>query len=216
MNKSKFFLIIFGIIVFTAIVLRLTSKEDDWICAQGEWVRHGNPSEAKPTADCPGKIIKEELPTTSETIIGGDKDEHGCLGPAGYSWCEAKQKCLRVWEEKCEIEGAIEVNNDEVIVSNIVSGQLVSSPLTVLGWAKGNWFFEANLPVKIVDEKDRIILSHFGTAQSDWMTEEMVPFKSVLEFNSGEAANGYLEISKDNPSGLSENDASFKIPVRFK
>lgn len=35
-------------------------------------------------------------------IIGGDKDEHGCLIAAGYSWCEVKQKCLRVWEESCE------------------------------------------------------------------------------------------------------------------
>lgn len=35
-------------------------------------------------------------------IIGGDKDEGGCLVGAGYSWCEAKNKCLRVWEEKCE------------------------------------------------------------------------------------------------------------------
>ncbi len=34
-------------------------------------------------------------------IVGGDRDEHGCIGSAGYSWCEAKQKCLRVWEEQC-------------------------------------------------------------------------------------------------------------------
>jgi hypothetical protein len=34
-------------------------------------------------------------------LIGGDRDEHGCLGPAGYSWCEEKQKCLRSWEENC-------------------------------------------------------------------------------------------------------------------
>jgi hypothetical protein len=34
-------------------------------------------------------------------IIGGDKDEGGCLIGAGYSWCEAKQKCIRVWEENC-------------------------------------------------------------------------------------------------------------------
>lgn len=33
--------------------------------------------------------------------IGGEKDEHGCLIPAGYSWCEEKQKCLRTWEENC-------------------------------------------------------------------------------------------------------------------
>ncbi len=35
-------------------------------------------------------------------IIGGDKDVHGCLPAAGYSWCEASQKCIRSWEEGCE------------------------------------------------------------------------------------------------------------------
>lgn len=34
--------------------------------------------------------------------LGSDRDEHGCIASAGYSWCEAKGKCLRVWEEKCE------------------------------------------------------------------------------------------------------------------
>ena len=33
--------------------------------------------------------------------IGGNKDENGCLIGAGYTWCEAKQKCLRIWEEGC-------------------------------------------------------------------------------------------------------------------
>ena len=36
------------------------------------------------------------------TMVGGDRDSHGCIGSAGYTWCEAKQKCLRPWEEKCE------------------------------------------------------------------------------------------------------------------
>ena len=26
---------------------------------------------------------------------------HGCLSGGGYSWCEAKNKCLRAWEEDC-------------------------------------------------------------------------------------------------------------------
>ncbi len=40
---------------------------------------------------------KEEKPQ----IIGG-KDSYGCIPGAGYTWCEKKHKCLRVWEEKCE------------------------------------------------------------------------------------------------------------------
>lgn len=37
----------------------------------------------------------------NETLVGNDSDEHGCKGSAGYSWCEEKQKCLRIWEENC-------------------------------------------------------------------------------------------------------------------
>ncbi len=44
--------------------------------------------------------------TANDQTIGGDKDEHGCLIAAGYSWCEAKQKCLRIWEENCTSGGA--------------------------------------------------------------------------------------------------------------
>lgn len=46
--------------------------------------------------------VKTKSP--KEELIGGQKDEGGCLIGAGYSWCEVKQKCLRVWEEKCEKE----------------------------------------------------------------------------------------------------------------
>lgn len=42
-----------------------------------------------------------EVPPIPGNIVGGDKDEHGCIGSAGYSWCQEKQKCLRVWEETC-------------------------------------------------------------------------------------------------------------------
>lgn len=38
-----------------------------------------------------------------DKLIGGDRDEHGCIGSAGYSWCESKQKCLRIWEEGCGV-----------------------------------------------------------------------------------------------------------------
>ncbi len=56
-------------------------------------------------AGCINKIGRPvNAPTNNSAVeksIGGDQDEHGCLGPAGYSWCEAKQKCLRVFEEFC-------------------------------------------------------------------------------------------------------------------
>ncbi len=41
-------------------------------------------------------------PDTNTPLPGSDRDAFGCIPSAGYSWCEAKQKCLRVWEEPCE------------------------------------------------------------------------------------------------------------------
>jgi predicted amidohydrolase YtcJ len=31
-------------------------------------------------------------------LVGGDRDEHGCIGSAGYQWCEKLSKCVRPWE----------------------------------------------------------------------------------------------------------------------
>ena len=39
---------------------------------------------------------------SNQPIVGNDRDAHGCIGSAGYTWCEAKQKCLRTWEEPCQ------------------------------------------------------------------------------------------------------------------
>ncbi|MCA8275556.1 hypothetical protein LGN17_24020 [Burkholderia sp. AU30280] len=31
-------------------------------------------------------------------MVGSDRDAHGCIPSAGYSWCEATQQCERPWE----------------------------------------------------------------------------------------------------------------------
>ena len=30
--------------------------------------------------------------------VGGDRDSHGCIGSAGYQWCEKRGECARIWE----------------------------------------------------------------------------------------------------------------------
>ncbi len=50
-----------------------------------------------------GACATERTTTDSTTppIVGGDRDAHGCIPSAGYTWCDTKQKCLRQWEEPC-------------------------------------------------------------------------------------------------------------------
>jgi membrane-bound inhibitor of C-type lysozyme len=61
--------------------------------------------------DCLAENTEEPEPI----LVGGDKDEHGCLGSAGYSWCALKNKCLRVWEEPCEVNSANSIDKKLVI-----------------------------------------------------------------------------------------------------
>lgn len=56
----------------------------------------------------PEKVNQDPVPTTTE-LAGGDRDVHGCIGSAGYTWCEAKNTCLREWEEPCEVNVKEEV-----------------------------------------------------------------------------------------------------------
>ena len=34
---------------------------------------------------------------SSEPSLGGDRDAHGCIGSAGYSWSALKQTCVQPW-----------------------------------------------------------------------------------------------------------------------
>jgi hypothetical protein len=110
---------------------------------------------------------------------------------------------------------AIEPDTSQIIIKNPQPGMVVTSPLELSGEARGNWFFEASLPVKLLDENGQTIASVPASAKSDWQTDNLVPFSATLEFTTT-STSGYLLITKDNPSGLPENDASMRISVRFK
>ena len=101
-----------------------------------------------------------------------------------------------------------------VVVSSPLANEFIASPLRVEGQARGNWFFEATLPIRLYDAAGNLLASAPGQAQSDWMTADLVPFTATLEFQTA-ATRGYLVINRDNPSGLPEYDASSTIPVRF-
>ena len=37
---------------------------------------------------------------TGTGIVGNDRDIHGCIGSAGYSWSSTSKKCIRAWEQE--------------------------------------------------------------------------------------------------------------------
>lgn len=79
------------------------ANDDDCLVPADYAIRSNCPYEArcldnKCTVVCPDP----------EPLIGGQRDEHGCLGPAGYSWSEEISACIRSWEikEDADIQAA--------------------------------------------------------------------------------------------------------------
>lgn len=105
--------------------------------------------------------------------------------------------------------------NDTVRVTAPLPEGVVMSPLMVTGEARGTWYFEASFPVTVRDANDQVLGTGVAQAQGEWMTTEFVPFQAMVSFSASSTATGFLVLHKDNPSGLPENDAEVRIPIRF-
>lgn len=42
-----------------------------------------------------------------QEMIGGQRDRHGCLDTAGYTWSRLRQQCIRVWEQGISVEDPV-------------------------------------------------------------------------------------------------------------
>lgn len=48
-------------------------------------------------------LLAVALPASAQ-LIGGDRDEHGCIGSAGYTWSEVRKDCIRLFEKGIRTE----------------------------------------------------------------------------------------------------------------
>ena len=106
--------------------------------------------------------------------------------------------------------------SDQIKVESPLPNQVVTSPLTIKGQARGTWFFEASFPVVLVDWDGKIIAQGTASTKSNWMTSKFVPFVATLSFKVAQnvySSKGALILRKDNPSGLATNKDSLEIPV---
>lgn len=115
-------------------------------------------------------------------------------------------------------EGQDPASENTIIIDAPLPGTFVTSPISVSGQARGNWFFEASAPVSVVDWDGKIIGEGYITAQGDWMTTEFVSFTGTITYTIDPNTpydRGAIIFKKDNPSGLPEHDDAREIPIRF-
>lgn len=109
----------------------------------------------------------------------------------------------------------VNANEDMIRVIAPHPGESVDGTFTVLGQARGNWYFEANFPVEVVGENGARLVQVPVPAQGDWMTTEFVPF-SVSITVPNYTGPATLILRNDNASGLPEHDRSVSIPIVIK
>lgn len=55
---------------------------------------------------CKQTKVKQQEEEPAEAMVGNDKDEHGCLASAGYTWSEVRKDCIRLFESGIRVEAA--------------------------------------------------------------------------------------------------------------
>lgn len=92
-------------------------------------------------------------------------------------------------------------------------GAVVGKNFTVIGKARGIWFFEASFPIEVLDKNGKTLAKGIAQAQGEWMTQDFVPYKTEIKIPESYIGPATLVMKKDNPSGLPEKDASISFPI---
>ncbi len=170
----------------------------------------------EPPADIATLPEEEGVMCTMDAMQCPDGSYVGRTGPN----CEFV--CPPAAELSAELEAHLDEKADLITLLTPVPQGVVSSPLTIAGQARGQWFFEASFPIVLTNWDGLIIAEGYATAEGDWMTTEFVPFTAELTFTSPFTTTspefmqrGSLILHKSNASGLPEHDDALEITVRF-
>lgn len=166
-------------------------------------------------------LAYERVTTPSVDTILCAEDVRTCPGGSTVSriapTCEFEACPIVENHVPKDIQDHIDAKADLIRVSSLEPFDVITSPLTIEGEARGYWFFEASFPITLVNWDGLIIAEGFATANGEWMTEDFVPFTATLTFTKPAFdSRGTIIFRKDNPSGLPEHDDALEIPIRFE
>ena len=95
-------------------------------------------------------------------------------------------------------------------------GAVVGVDFNVIGEARGNWYFEASFPIKLLDNNGKLLATAIAQAEGEWMTADFVPFKANFNLPIIYSGPATLILNKDNPSDMRQFDASISYVVILK
>ncbi|PZO54127.1 MAG: hypothetical protein DCF16_05420 [Alphaproteobacteria bacterium] len=88
---------------------------------------------------------------------------------------------------------------DLAIVDAPAPGARVTSPLTITGTAPGNWYFENQFPVRLVDAQGAVIAEAPATPRVSWTDPGDKEFDATLTFSVTADTPATLVLEEDMP-----------------
>ncbi len=107
-------------------------------------------------------------------------------------------------------------STDLISVELPFPGAVTGKEFSVIGKARGQWFFEASFPIELRDANGKLLFTAIAQADGDWMTTDFVPFKAEVKAPMSYIGPATLILIKDNASGLPEHDASISFPIKVE
>ncbi len=80
--------------------------------------------------------------------VGGDRDSHGCIASAGYTYSQIKNDCIRVFEQKIKLKEVNPSKDYETFAAIIFSND------------------NKKAEIFLADEKESVILTKIGKSKA--------------------------------------------------
>jgi len=218
-SKNKILLFSFLIIILVLLAfisIRFISGEDSWICQNGQWIRHGNPSSPMPTTICRAdnkncdeqyQAIDQEIKranyceTTSDCVelpLGGRLIEFGCYHFVNKSFDQdAIFNKMNIYENSCVTPiDDCDIGRPE---PSCFKNKCVSIDKII----------KVNNPTPNTTISSPLVIE--GQARGFWFFEASFPV-ILLDANNKEIASGIAQSQGD---WMTEEFVNFKSELKF-
>jgi hypothetical protein len=187
-NKNALIIVAAVLLVaFLAILgVRFFSGEDNWVCQNGQWIKHGNPSAATPKTGCGEAKTENNADDSSASDLENNPNEN----------------------PEADGEDDQEAN---IIVTAPAANQSIGLPLVIKGQAR---VFENTVSFRIKDSDGKILLENYAIADSPDMGQ-FGPFNASVNYPEPKGEKGTVEVFEYSARDGSEI-SKVEIPVVFK
>lgn len=142
---------------------------------------------------------------------------------AGYPVMESYPRQCRTQDGRTYVEELpapeptyVNATADNIKVMSPTPGSVTGKPITIMGEARGGWYFEASFPIEVRNGAGAVIATGIAQAQGEWMTNNFVPFVATIQIPANYIGEAVLVLMNDNPSGMPENARSVSFPITIE